>query len=71
MLPHHEDAARVLDAHRRAETERIARDHGHIHERRAVGNDQAARSVRSVGPSEADCRPCPPPCPEHARGMAG
>lgn len=69
MLPNHEELVRAMAHQTSIQADRAARDRGF---RRALADqarttDEAAAASRT----EPDRRPCPPPCPERARGVAG
>lgn len=69
MLPNHEELIRAMTQRTTVEAERAARDRGH--RRDLEEQARATGEPPRTAPIEADRRPCPPPCPERARGVAG
>jgi hypothetical protein len=70
MLPDPE-LARILAQRRLVEAERAAWDHAAEQDRHAGSVRPAASSDGQAPRPGAGTRPCPPPCPRAARGVAG
>jgi hypothetical protein len=71
MLPDRDELTRALTVRTAIDAERTARERGFLQELRAQRRPGARPADRPGRSAEADGRPCPPPCPERAPGLAG
>ena len=70
MLPDHDALVRAMTHRTTRDAERSARERGFLRDAKESAR-ATAHPAPSRQPTEEDCRPCPPPASERARGLVG
>jgi hypothetical protein len=70
MLPDHEHLVPAMARRTTADAERAARDRGFLRDARE-GSRAVVPPASSRQHPQPDCRPCPPPAADPARGLVG